>query len=53
LSTKLFTNNLDEYLQEDDVVDYKNVAITQLADAFWQEADNETDYIKRVYEFKR
>jgi len=53
LSIKLFTNNLDEYLQEDAVVDYRNVAITQLADAFWQEADNETDYIKRVYEFVR
>ncbi len=53
MNIKLFTNNLDEYLQEDSVVDYKNVAITQLADAFWQEADNETDYIKRVYEFVR
>lgn len=53
MSIKLFTNNLDEYLQEDAVVDYNNVAITQLADSFWQEADNETDYIKRVYEFVR
>lgn len=53
MSIKLFTNNLDEYLQEDDVVDCRNAAITQLADAFGQEADNEIDYIKRVYEFVR
>ena len=53
MSIKLFTNNLDKYLQEDAVVDCRNAAITQLADAFWQEADNEIDYIKRVYEFVR
>lgn len=53
MSIKLFTNNLDEYLQEDAVVDYRNAAITQLADTFWQEANNEIDYIKRVYEFVR
>lgn len=53
MSIKLFTNNLAEYLQEDAVVDCRNAAIIQLADAFWQEADNETDYIKRAYEFVR
>ena len=53
MSIKLFTNNLDKYLQEDAVVDCRNAAITQLADAFWQDADNEIDYIKRVYEFVR
>ncbi len=53
MGIKLFANNLDEYLQEDAVVDYRDAAITQLADMFWQEADNETNYIKRVYEFVR
>ena len=53
MSIKLFTDNIEEYLQEDAVVDYKDAAITQLADSFWQETDNEINYIKRVYEFVR
>ena len=50
---KLFTDNIDEYLKEDDVIDYSNKIITQLADALYQESDSEVEYIKKAYEFVR
>lgn len=49
----LFTDNIDEYLKEDSVIDYGNKIITQLADALYQEADSEVAYIKKAYEFVR
>ena len=50
---KLFTDKIDEYLKEDDVIDYSNKIITQLADALYQESDSEVEYIKKAYEFVR
>ena len=50
---KLFTDNIDEYLKEDDVIDYSNKIITQLANALYQESDSEVEYIKKAYEFVR
>ena len=49
----LFIDNIDEYLKEDSVIDYENEIITQLADALYQEADGEVEYIKKAYEFVR
>ena len=50
---KLFSDNIDEYLKEDEVVDFGNENIAQLADSLYQEATEETGYIKKVYEFVR
>ena len=49
----LFKDNIDEYLKEDNVIDYGNEIITQLADALYEEADGEVEYIKKAYEFVR
>lgn len=49
----LFTDNIDEYLKKDDVVNYENVNITQLADLLWNNADSDVEYIKKAYEFVR
>ena len=49
----LSIDKIDEYLKEDDVIDYRNENITQLADALYRETDSEVEYIKRVYEFVR
>ena len=49
----LFTNNIDEYLKHDNVIDYDNEAISELADALFKNADNELDFIKTAYEFVR
>ena len=49
----LYTDKIEEYLKEEDVIDYGNESITQLADALSQETNSEVEYIKRVYEFVR
>lgn len=49
----LYSNIIDEYLKHDDVIDYENEAIAELADTLFQRADNEIDYIKAAYEFVR
>lgn len=48
-----FTDNISEYLKSDDVIDYNNEAITQLADSLSQSTDGEIEYIKAAYEFVR
>lgn len=49
----LYTNNIDEYLKLDNVIDYDNEAIIELADLLFKKADNELDFIKTAYEFVR
>lgn len=46
-------HTIEEYLKEDEVIDYKNEAIEQLADTLFEKANNELEYIKIVYEFVR
>ena len=53
MSLLLYTDNIDEYLKKDGVVNYENVNIIQLADLLWSNADSDVDYIKRAYEFVR
>lgn len=47
------TDNIEEYLKQDDVIDYNNDVITQIADLLFQRADSETQFIKAAYEFVR
>ncbi|MDE5776709.1 MAG: transglutaminase-like domain-containing protein [Treponemataceae bacterium] len=49
----LHSNKIDDYLKHDDVIDFENEAITKLADALFQKADSELDFIKAAYEFVR
>lgn len=37
----LYSNKVDEYLKYDNVVDYDNHAITELADTLFKKANNE------------
>ena len=53
MKLSLFTDNIEEYLKKDGVVNYENVNIIQLADLLWSNADSDVDYIKRAYEFVR
>ena len=48
-----YSNKIDEYLKADDVIDYRNKSIMQLADALFQKANNELEFIKLAYEFVR
>ena len=49
----LYTNNLDEYLKIDSVVDFDHKAIQKLANALYQQAVDEVDFIRQAYEFVR
>lgn len=49
----LYTSNFDEYLKCDNVIDYKNESIEELADTLFQKANNELNFIKIAYEFVR
>ncbi|MDE6663918.1 MAG: transglutaminase-like domain-containing protein [Lachnospiraceae bacterium] len=49
----LYSDKIDEYLKHDDVIDYENEAIAQLADTLFQKASNEQEFIKLTYEFVR
>lgn len=53
MSLSLYTDNMDEYLKKDDVVNYENVNIIQLVDSLWSNADSDVEYIKKAYEFVR
>lgn len=44
---------IDEYLKEDEVIDYKNEFIVEQANTLFEKANNELEYIKIVYEFVR
>lgn len=48
-----YTTSLADYLKEDDVIDYNDEAIIQLADELYKKADSETEYIKAAFEFVR
>lgn len=49
----LYSDNMDEYLKQDRVVDYGNEAIRQLADTLFEEEGNGIGFIKAAYEFVR
>jgi transglutaminase-like putative cysteine protease len=49
----LYSNKIDEYLKHDNVIDYDNEAITELADTLFKKTNNELDFIKTAYEFVR
>lgn len=48
-----WTDNIEEYLKEDNVIDYKNESITQIARSFSEKYESDIEYIKAVYEFVR
>ena len=47
------SDKIEEYVKEDEVIDYKNEAIVELADTLSEKANNELEYIKIAYEFVR
>lgn len=47
------TDSIQEYIKEDNVIDYSNEIITQLADTLFWKADSEIEYIKAAYEYVR
>lgn len=44
---------IEEYLKEDEVIDYNNETITGLVDSLSRKADSETEFIRLAYQFVR
>ncbi len=53
MKLSLYTDNIENYLKKDEVINYQNEDIVRLADSLWSNADSDVDYIKRAYEFVR
>lgn len=53
MNTVLYTNQIEEYLKHDDVIDYNHEIIAKQADMISQKAKNEMEYITSAYEFVR
>ena len=49
----LYSDEIREYLKCDDVVDFQKPEIKALADKIFTEADSETDFVRRAYEYVR
>lgn len=48
-----YSNKIDDYLKEDEVIDFTNHSIVQLADKLYGNINNDIEYIKRAYEYVR
>lgn len=53
MKTVPYSNEMIEYLCEDEIIDYKNEYVAQLANTLFQNACNQLEYIKLAYEFVR
>lgn len=47
MSILLLTDRIDEYLKKDDIINYENVNIAQLAESLFSNADSDVQYIKK------
>ncbi len=53
MNLKLLSENLDDYLASTEIIDADNAEICALADELCAASADETDFIKRAYEFVR
>ena len=48
-----FTNDINKYLENDNVIDYENENIKDLADTLYQKSNDEVSFIKSAYKYVR
>lgn len=53
MKIKPSSDDFNEYLNEDKVIDFTNVSISLLANSLFEKAESEIDFIKAAYEFVR
>ena len=53
MKTKLYTNNIHQYLQCSDIIDFDNESVAQLADKLYSASNGETDFIRKAFEYVR
>lgn len=53
MEIKPYTHKIEEYLKQDEIIDFQNRIIAELADKLYDNAGNELGFIKSAYEFVR
>ena len=53
MELKLYTENIESYLKCDSVINYDNAKVSELANTLYESSENETDYIRKAYEYVR
>ncbi|MBE5880270.1 MAG: transglutaminase domain-containing protein [Lachnospiraceae bacterium] len=53
MKIKPLTEHIEEYIKEDEIIDYSNEMIVKLAEELYEQSGNETEYIRAVYEYVR
>ena len=53
MALSLYSSDIEDYLKCDDVTDFDNGNIAELADELFKKADNELMFIRSAYEFVR
>ena len=53
MKTTLYTNDIGRYLQCSSIIDFDNASVAQLADNLYGEADGETDFVRKAFEYVR
>ena len=50
---KAFSEDINEYLKCDEVIDFDNTDVSKLADQLYSESESETEFVKMAYEYVR
>lgn len=53
MKIKPLTEHIEEYIKEDEIIDYSNEMIAKLAEELYEQSGNETEYIRAAYEYVR
>lgn len=50
---RLFSEDINDYLKCDPIVNFDNTEVSELADRIYSESETETDFIRKAYEYVR
>ena len=50
---KAFSEDINEYLKCDEIIDFDNTDVSKLADQLYSESESETEFVKMAYEYVR
>ena len=49
----LYTDNVQEYLECDEITDFDDTSVQELAERLYRNSEDETDFIRKAYEYVR
>lgn len=53
MKVSVFTQDISEYMKCDEVINFDHPSVSELAEQLYGESENETDFIRRAYEYVR